>query len=103
MTREQVEGRKRKAVLFLRNVLRDEDRADQVEAESVEEYAQRRHFVLSNPRVEEVMGMPEREKLADVAADRDELLDKVEELRDMADDILSEYETEEEDNGEDEP
>jgi hypothetical protein len=39
--------------------------------------------------------MPQREKLTDVVADRDELLDKVEELRDLADDIISEYETDE--------
>jgi hypothetical protein len=100
LTREQVAGRKDKAVRFLRTVLEDDDRADEVEAESVEDYAARRHFMLSNPTRRGVRGMPQRESKADVEADRDELLDKVEELRDLADDILSEYEPEEEEESE---
>jgi hypothetical protein len=120
LTREQVAGRKDKAVRFLRGVLDDPGRADEVDDESIEDYAARRHFVLTNPQGKgrrrrqnspeihgspvgkEVTAMPQREKLADVVADRDELLDKVEELRDLADDVLSEYEPEEEEEEEEE-
>ena len=43
--------------------------------------------------------MAPRERLADVQADRDEVLDKVEQLRNLADDILSEYEVEDDEDG----
>jgi hypothetical protein len=92
LTREQVATRKAKAVRFLRDVLDDPDRAAEVEDESIESYAARRHFKLSNPNAKGVREMPQ-ERLADVVADRDELLGKVADLRDLADDILSEYET----------
>jgi hypothetical protein len=103
LTREQVAARKDKAVRFLSDVLDDSERAAEVEAESVEDYAARKHFVLSNSRGKEVIGMPRREQLTDVQGDRDELLDKLEDVRDELDDILGEYESEEpeEDNAED--
>ena len=101
LKREQVQARKDKAVRFLRDVLNDPDRAAEVEDEPLEDYAARRHFALTNPKRKGVKSMG-RERLADAAAgDRDELLDKVEELRDLADDILSEYEPGDED-GDDE-
>jgi hypothetical protein len=90
LTYEQVRGRKDKAARFLRDVLEDSDRADEVEAESVEDYAARRHLVIANPHGGEVNTMP-REKLKDVIDDRDTLLDKFEDVRDEIDDILGEY------------
>ena len=101
LTREQVAGRKAKAGRFLRDVLDDPDRADEVEAESIEEYAARRHFVLSNPRCKGVSAMPQREKMQDVIDDRDALLDKLEGVRDEIDDILNEYDGEDEDGDND--
>ena len=50
LTREQVEGRKEKAVRFVRDVLDDPDRADEIEDESVEDYAERRKFQIINPK-----------------------------------------------------
>ena len=91
LTYQQVRARKEKAARFLRDVLDDPDRADEVEAESVEDYAARRHFVLTNPHRKGVSKMPQREKLADVISDRDALLDKLEDVRDEIDDILGEY------------
>lgn len=41
---------KQKAVRFVRSVLGDEEKADQIEAESVEDYASRKRFSISNPR-----------------------------------------------------
>jgi hypothetical protein len=94
---EKARGRKAKAVRFLRDVLDDPDRADEVEAESVEDYAARRHLVIKNPRERRVKTMP-REKFEDVQSDRDALLDKLEDVRDEIDDILGEHGDEEEED-----
>jgi hypothetical protein len=91
LTRKQVASRKAKAARFLRDVLDDPDRADEVEAESIEDYAARRHFTLKNPRCKEVTTMPQREKLEQVLDDRDRVLDKLEEIRDEIEDVLDEY------------
>ena len=91
LTRGQVANRKAKAVRFLKDVLGDPDRATEVEAESVEDYAARRRFVLANPNTTGVIDMSGRESLEDVATDRDALLDRLEEIRDQIDDALDEY------------
>ena len=49
LTREQVQSRKDKAVRFVRDVLADPDRADEIEDESLEDYAERRKFTITNP------------------------------------------------------
>jgi hypothetical protein len=48
VTYDQVEARKEKAVRFLRDVVGDDDRADEVEDESVEDYADRKGLVIKN-------------------------------------------------------
>jgi len=48
VTYAQVEARKEKAVRFLRDVVGDDDRADEVESESVEDYATRKRLVIEN-------------------------------------------------------
>jgi hypothetical protein len=48
-TRAQVESSKAKAERFVRDVLQDDDRADEIADESVESYAERRHFEIENP------------------------------------------------------
>ena len=50
VTYDQVEARKEKAVRFLRDVVGDDDRADEVEDESVEDYADRKGLVIKNPQ-----------------------------------------------------
>lgn len=118
---ERAEAAKEKAAKFLETVLHDPDRADEIRSESLDSWLSRtkRKIVEKNPRCLRLVSpdivertarrevkMP-REKLADVQADRDEILDKLEELRDEVDDILSQYdepeeEESEEDNGEEE-
>ena len=49
LTRDQVESRKEKAERFVRNVLGDEDRAEQIAEESIDDYAARRRFQITNP------------------------------------------------------
>jgi len=49
-TRDQVATAKKRAVTFERSVLHDQDRADEIEAESLESYAQRRGIpIIDNP------------------------------------------------------
>jgi hypothetical protein len=51
LTSEQLEGRKEKAVRFVRDVLGDPDRADEIANESPESYAERRKIqIVENPR-----------------------------------------------------
>jgi hypothetical protein len=49
LTRQQIQSRKAKAVRFVRDVLGDTDRADEIEEESLEDYASRRKIHLINP------------------------------------------------------
>ena len=50
MTYEQIAARKEKAVRFVRDVLDDEDHASDIDGESVEDYAARKHLVIDNPQ-----------------------------------------------------
>jgi hypothetical protein len=50
LTRDQVESRKEKAVRFVRDVVGDPGRAEEIEDESLEDYAERRKFVITNPK-----------------------------------------------------
>ena len=47
LTRHQLQARKEKAVRFIRDVLDDPDRADEIEDESLEEYAERRKIQIT--------------------------------------------------------
>jgi hypothetical protein len=48
VTLEQVEKRKQKGADFARNVLQDDSLADDLEDESAESYAERKHLKISN-------------------------------------------------------
>jgi len=50
LTREQIVSRKEKAERFVRNVLGDQNRAAEIADESVEDYAERRKFEITNPK-----------------------------------------------------
>ena len=79
LTRKQLEARKAKAVRFTHDVLGDSDRADEIEDESLEEYAERRHIQVVNPKG--VRKMP--------VQTRRELLDRIEELETENEDLQS--------------
>jgi len=49
-TREQVEKMQAKAVKFLRDVVKDDDKADEIEALSLDDYAAKKKVTLANPR-----------------------------------------------------
>ncbi|MEN6537304.1 MAG: hypothetical protein ABFD89_26870, partial [Bryobacteraceae bacterium] len=75
---EQVERTKEKAVRFVRDVLGDDERADEIEAESPQEYAERKRIeIVTNPRKEtRQMARATRS----TTPTRDELKDRIEEL-----------------------
>jgi len=79
LTRKQLESRKAQAVRFTRNVLEDDDRADEIEDESLEDYAEGRHIKIVNPKGITPMAAPTRQ----------ELLDRIEELETENEDLQS--------------
>jgi hypothetical protein len=77
---EDVERRQAQAVRFTRDVVGDPDLADEIEGLTVEEYAERKGFPLTNPRRKEVREeMPTQTQ--DVNAKLDRLTDMVHELQ----------------------
>jgi hypothetical protein len=97
LSREQIEGRKAKAVRFVRDVLGDPGRAEEIEDESLEDYAARRGMmILDNPKG--VCSMPTKQELLEQIR---ELEEENEDLQARLDDILDivapEGEEEEED------
>ena len=103
LTREQAESRKAKAVQFLRDVVNDDDRADEVDAEPLEEYAERRHITLANPawkgtRIMSVDTKSLQRRIKELEEENEDLQTK---LDDIADLVMPEEDEEEEDNQED--
>ena len=96
LSREQLERRKAQEVRFTRDVVGDADRADEIEDESLESYAERRKFQITNPRRG---AMKTRQQLLDEIA---ELKETVEDLEDDRDQILDIVAPEEEEEGEEE-
>lgn len=84
MTYDQVSAGKDKVERFVRNVLQDDDRADEIADESVESYADRKHYVISNP----LERSPSR--MANGNGDprtKAELLDEIDDLQNQLDAI----------------
>ena len=71
LTYNQVAERKRKAETFVRDVLGDDSRADEIGDEAVTDYAERRHFdIVDNPkRRENDMANETKQDLLDQIAD----------------------------------
>jgi hypothetical protein len=101
LTRKQLESRKAKAVRFTHDVLGDPDRADEIEDESLEEYAERRHVQVVNPKGVRKMPVQTRreliERVKELEEENENLQDRLTEISDLA----SEEDGEEEDQGED--
>jgi hypothetical protein len=95
LTREQLEKRKEKAVRFARDVREDGDLADEIEGETLEEYAAHRHIRLLNP-TRSVTSMPTRKELLERI---EELETENEELQERLDDIADLAASEEEEEG----
>jgi len=91
LPREQIESRKAKAVRFVRDVVGDPGRADQIADESIESYARRRDFeIVSNPKGRFTMAAPRKtiQDYKDEIADlKDENADLQQENEDLAADL----------------
>lgn len=86
LSRAQVESRRDKAARFVRDVLGDPDRAEEIEDESLEAYAERRKIkIVGNPHGAD---MATKEELADrireLEEENDELQDQLDSIADIA-------------------
>jgi hypothetical protein len=103
LTRTQLQGRKAKAVRFTRDVLGDPDPADEIEAESLEDYAERRKVTLINPSHRRKLIMPSTTKTkADLEAEISDLQDENQELQNQLDVIADIVAPADDDEDEDE-
>jgi hypothetical protein len=96
--------RKEKAVRFVRDVLDDPDRAEEIADESVEDYAERRKIQITNPSIRRNAIMATNKSKAELEAEIDDLKDENAELQDTLDaiaDIVSPADEEEDDDGQD--
>src|SRR5271166_1119139 len=107
LTRQQLERRKAQAVRFTRDVREDDDRADEIEDESLEDYAQERRIKLVNPKGARKMSVLTRRELQDriqeLEAENEELQSRLDEISDIVggdDEPEEEPEEEEEEQGE---
>ena len=110
LTRKQLEARKAQAVRFVRDVLEDDDKADDIEDESLEDYAEHRHIKLANPKGATHMAAPTRQELLDrieeLETENEGLQSQLDEIRDIIGDDDEDNNTdtdegEDDDQGED--
>ncbi len=102
LTRKQLEARKAQAVRFVRDVLEDDDKADDIEDESLEDYAEHRHIRIANPKGATHMAAPTRQELLDrieeLETENENLQSRLDEIADI---IGDNDEAEDTDEGED--
>lgn len=88
LTRKQLQARKAQAVRFTRDVLGDDDRVGEIEDESLEDYAERRHIQMVNPKGAKKMAVKTRRDLIDQIKELEEenesLQDRLQEIADLA-------------------
>ena len=80
LTREQLQSRKDKAVRFTRDVVGEPERAEEIEGESLDDYAERRKIQFSNPGWRLTVA---KKTLEDY---REEVKDLKQQIRDLEDD-----------------
>lgn len=103
LTRDQLQSRKEKAVRFVRDVLQDPERADEIADESLEHYAERRKITLANPSNKRNNHMATKRELEEQVR---ELEDENQDLQDRLDAVAdlvsgSDSDEDEEDREED--
>ncbi|HEY6291484.1 MAG TPA: hypothetical protein VI455_07985 [Terriglobia bacterium] len=98
---KQLESRKAQAVRFTRDVLGDDDRADEIEDESLEDYAERKGIRVVNPEGVRKMAVPTRRELLDrieeLETENEELQGKLDEIADL---VAPDADSEDDDTGE---
>jgi len=104
LTRAQLESGKAQAVRFTRDVLGDPERADEIEAERLEDYAERRKVKLINSSKTKGLIMARSKSKADLEAEISDLQDENQDLQDQLDaiaDIVAPADEEEDEDGTD--
>jgi len=96
LTRQQLESRKAQAARFARDVREDDELADQIEEESLEDYAQKRHIKLSNPKGVRKMPVRTRRELLDRITELEEQNEELQGQLDEIKEIIGDEEEEEE-------
>jgi hypothetical protein len=98
-TADQVQAKKDKAVQFLRDVVGDDEKADEFEDMDLDEYAQGKHIQIINPG--------RNRRMANGTSDprtKQELLDEIDDLQSQLDaisDIINPPDDEDEDDDDD--
>jgi seryl-tRNA synthetase len=85
-TYEEAMRKKGQAERFVRNVLGDDGRADEIADESVESYASRKRIAISNPR-RSVQGTMAGQSKADLLLELSALKQEKEELEEQVEDL----------------
>jgi len=105
LSREQVATRKEQAARFTETALGGPRRADEIRDESVEEYARRRGFEITNPQRRNIMARKTtrdyRGEIADLKEQVADLQDENESLQERLDSIVEVASGEEEEETED--
>jgi hypothetical protein len=104
LTADQVQAKKDKAVQFLRDVVSDDDRADEIEDEDLDSYAERKHIQIINPRRNTTMANGNGRTKQDLVGEIADLRDENQALQDQLDaisDILAGPEDEDDDDQDD--
>ena len=98
LTRDQLEKRKEQAVRFVRDVVGDSDRADEIAGESLEDYAERRRIKIQNPRRKCSMASKRelQDRIKELEEENEDLNDRLDQITDLA----GAEEEEEDDQGE---
>ena len=91
MTRDQLQNRKERAVRFARDVREDDDLADQIENESLEDYAEHRHIRIANPTLPDRVLRQKNKRRGNrmPVPTRRELQERIEELEGENEDLQS--------------
>jgi hypothetical protein len=105
LTRDQLQSRKDKAARFVRDVLGDPDRAEEIEEESLEDYAERRKITLTNPsgRVAVIMTKEELlDRVQDLEEENQQLQDRLDAVADLVNGDEGDDDDDDDDDEEDE-
>jgi len=101
LTRDQIQSRKDKAVRFTRDMLGDPDRADEIEDESLEDYAERRKFTITNPNQRSTHNMADTRTKAELEQEIADLEQENQDLQEQLDSIADIVAPDEDDDDDD--
>lgn len=102
VTRQQLESRKAQAVRFARDVREDDELADAIDDESLDEYAEKRRVKIANPKGARKMAVQTRrelmERIEELEGENEELQSRLDEIADL---VSPDEDSEDDETGED--